>query len=360
MERGPCRFQGFIAGIWAHNLLVARRAKADGTLDRGEAEHNEDVKGPREDDNANKDEQLQENKEAPAKKLELAFKNYDGQMVRELRGLCRARGLPSNGIKAELKAALAKDDEERGRQRANVKLFKADGTELDLDGKLPLDAGSSSKSPVRVEGAPSSEFQAQVEARDLSQLGAQEVKDLEQSLPEQKLIDLERPIAESLSHIKKYTDEKDTLTTRVPPTCAIRCARGKKSTFLVELFNRLKRPQWPTALWVTFNGFTEVPKQVQESSFHWLCRTLAHAVALPSAKAALANGSCSCSEQVLAAYFSGQQDFVLLVDEMNFLLTGEDPEADERAAMFLKQHFLSATGLICPIHQPQRKPGFTW
>ena len=41
------------------------------------------------------------------------------------------------------------------RQRANVKLFKSDGTELDLDGKVPLDAGSSSKSPVRVEGVPS-------------------------------------------------------------------------------------------------------------------------------------------------------------------------------------------------------------
>ena len=46
------------------------------------------------------------------------------------------------------------------RQRANVKLLKSDGTELDLDGKVPLDAGSSSKSPVRIEGAPSSEFQA--------------------------------------------------------------------------------------------------------------------------------------------------------------------------------------------------------
>ena len=169
------------------------------------------------------DEHLQENKEAPAKESELTFKNYDEQMVRELRELCRARGLPSNGTKAELKAALAKDDEERrpveakaasvedaepkaavqvgvpvrqrriwlqadvegnpydvfldadaigadlrhlatpdvsDRQRAKVKLFKSDGTELDLDGKVPLDAGRSSKSPVRVEGAPSSEFQA--------------------------------------------------------------------------------------------------------------------------------------------------------------------------------------------------------
>ncbi|CAE7245622.1 unnamed protein product [Symbiodinium sp. CCMP2592] len=33
-------------GIWAQNLLVARRAKADGTLGRGEAEDHEDVKGP--------------------------------------------------------------------------------------------------------------------------------------------------------------------------------------------------------------------------------------------------------------------------------------------------------------------------
>ena len=59
------------------------------------------------------DEQLQENKEAPAKESELTFKNYDEQMVGKLRELCRARGLPSNGTKAELKAALAKDDEER-------------------------------------------------------------------------------------------------------------------------------------------------------------------------------------------------------------------------------------------------------
>ena len=176
--------------------------------------------GPGSHKTSRQDEQPQENQEALAKESEL-FKNYDGQMVRELRGLCRARGLPSNGTKAKLKAALAKDDEERrpveakaasvkdaepeaavqagvpvgqrlvwlqgadvtydvlldagatgadlrrratpdvsDRQRANVKLVKADGTELDLDDKVPLDAGSSSKSPVRVEGAPSSEFQA--------------------------------------------------------------------------------------------------------------------------------------------------------------------------------------------------------
>eukprot|EP00439_Symbiodinium_sp_Y106_P079047 s1182_g17.t2 len=40
------------------------------------------------------------------------------------------------------------DDEER----ASVKLFKADGTELDLDGEVPLDAGSLSRSAIRVQG----------------------------------------------------------------------------------------------------------------------------------------------------------------------------------------------------------------
>ena len=40
------------------------------------------------------------------------------------------------------------DDEER----ASVKLFKADGTELDLDGEVPLDAGSLSTSAIRVQG----------------------------------------------------------------------------------------------------------------------------------------------------------------------------------------------------------------
>ena len=40
------------------------------------------------------------------------------------------------------------DDEER----ASVKLFKADGTELDLDGEVPLGAGSLSTSAIRVQG----------------------------------------------------------------------------------------------------------------------------------------------------------------------------------------------------------------
>ena len=38
------------------------------------------------------------------------------------------------------------------RQRANIKLFEADGTELRLDGEVPLDAGSLSTSAIRVQG----------------------------------------------------------------------------------------------------------------------------------------------------------------------------------------------------------------
>lgn len=37
-------------------------------------------------------------------------------------------------------------------QRANIKLFKADGTQLHLDREVPLDAGSLSTSPIRVQG----------------------------------------------------------------------------------------------------------------------------------------------------------------------------------------------------------------
>ena len=66
--------------------------------------------------------------------------------------------LDVDAIGADLRHRATSDVSDR--QRANVKLFKADGTELDLDGKVPLDAGRSSKCPVRVEGAPSSEFQA--------------------------------------------------------------------------------------------------------------------------------------------------------------------------------------------------------
>ncbi|CAE7241416.1 unnamed protein product [Symbiodinium sp. CCMP2592] len=70
--------------------------------------------------------------------------------------------LDADAIGADLRRQATPDM--RDRHRANVKLFKADGTELDLDGKVPLDAGSSSKSPVRIEGASSTSSRVQVES----------------------------------------------------------------------------------------------------------------------------------------------------------------------------------------------------
>ncbi|CAE7560237.1 unnamed protein product, partial [Symbiodinium microadriaticum] len=269
----------------------------DGTLDRGEAEGNENDKGPREDDNENKDEQLQENKEAPAKESELTFKNYDEQMVGKLRELCRARGLPSNGTKAELKAALAKDDEERrpveakaasaavptgvpvrqrriwlqqegnpysvfldmdaivddlrhlatpdvsDRQRANVKLLKSDGTELDLDGKVPLDAGSSSKSPVRVEGAPSSEFQA---GSTLLKNFGDELPDLDERFLNGRINNKEdRPFLERETVVDKVLAELNYTTgsqgLNKPRLVALWSPRGTGKTSLVRQLAQSKQ-----------------------------------------------------------------------------------------------------------------------
>ncbi|CAE7780357.1 unnamed protein product [Symbiodinium necroappetens] len=165
--------------------------------------------------------------------------------------------------------------------------------------------------------------------------------------PQHNLVDLERPIKACLECIKKWTWEEDS-TNRIPPACAIRCARGGKTTFLIRLFQRLKQDQsdreLPIPIWVTFNGSTRVLRQKQESSMDWLCRTVAHAIAHAKLKEQLANGSMSCSEDNLAQFFAKQESYVLLIDELNLLLTGEDSEADGRVANFLKNHFLKGKG----------------
>ena len=48
-------------------------------------------------------------------------------------------------------------------QRADIKLFKADGTALDLEGNVPLDAGSCVKSAIRVQGVQASGPAAQAQ-----------------------------------------------------------------------------------------------------------------------------------------------------------------------------------------------------
>ena len=58
--------------------------------------------------------------------------------------------LDANAIGDDLRRLATPDMSDR--QRANIKLFKADGTELDLDGEVPLDAGSLSTSAIRVQG----------------------------------------------------------------------------------------------------------------------------------------------------------------------------------------------------------------
>eukprot|EP00439_Symbiodinium_sp_Y106_P011367 s9025_g1.t1 len=58
--------------------------------------------------------------------------------------------LDADAIGDDLRRLAAPDMSDR--QRANIKLFEADGTELRLDGEVPLDAGSLSTSAIRVQG----------------------------------------------------------------------------------------------------------------------------------------------------------------------------------------------------------------
>ena len=57
--------------------------------------------------------------------------------------------LDADAIGDDLRRLAAPDMSDR--QRANIKLFEADGTELRLDGEVPLDAGSLSTSAIRLD-----------------------------------------------------------------------------------------------------------------------------------------------------------------------------------------------------------------
>ena len=94
--------------------------------------------------------------------------------------------------------------------------------------------------------------------------------------PGQKLIGLEDPINACIQLIEQNIDETDCDYRRVPPTCAARCARGGKTTFLKELGKALETTNFLPLL-VTFNGESKVKRRQGERADSWLYRTLAHA-----------------------------------------------------------------------------------
>lgn len=142
---------------------------------------------------------------------------------------------------------------------------------------------------------------------------------------------------------------------RVPPACAVRCARGGKTTCMKMLFERLKKTNDKEGLpavhpvFVSFNGSARVLRKA-DNSLQWLLRALAHALVYPGSQEEndLVDGKAGISEKELTSYFSDQRKHglltVLLIDELNHLLDGKDPISDALVAMFLKQVFLKESG----------------
>ena len=153
--------------------------------------------------------------------------------------------------------------------------------------------------------------------------------------------------------IEKYINRSDmSAINRVPPTCAARCARGGKTTFLQKLGERLAQAQY-LPIFVSFNGESPVKRRDNELADAWLYRTIAYAL-LPADSKKLRQdvadeiGNTTCQKETLRAYFESQKNVVLLVDELNQLLLKSpnpaDKEAEQRASRFMKDVFLDADG----------------
>ena len=168
----------------------------------------------------------------------------------------------------------------------------------------------------------------------------------------QRLVGIDACVKACMGLIEKYINRSDvSLTNRVPPTCAARCARGGKTTFLLKLGERLAETEY-LPIFVSFNGESPVKRRDNELADEWLYRTIAYALlpANSSLRQDVADefGNKTCQKSTLQSYFECQKNVVLLVDELNQLLlrgpTKEEEKAEQDAARFMKNVFLGPEG----------------
>ena len=127
----------------------------------------------------------------------------------------------------------------------------------------------------------------------------------------QSLVGIAPCVNACMDLIEKYINRSDvSVTNRVPPTCAARCARGGKTTFLQKLGERLAEAQY-LPIFVSFNGESPVKRRDNEPADEWLYRTIAYA--LLGANSSLRQdvaakfGTVTCRESTLQAYFKSQK-----------------------------------------------------
>ncbi|CAE7827830.1 unnamed protein product, partial [Symbiodinium necroappetens] len=206
--------------------------------------------------------------------------------------------------------------------------------------------------PAAASGFQANTVQSVIEEKDLapqlSELSVPSFKVQEG----QTLAGIEECIRDCMSLVQKYINESDeTGPNRVPPTCAARCARGGKTTFLQKLGEELAGAGY-FPIFTSFNGESPVKRRENEPADQWLYRTIAYAL-LPSdslLRQDLASkfAKRTCEESTLVTYFNSKEKVVLLVDELNQLLLKSDDEAEkkaeQRASRFMKDVFLGVRG----------------
>ncbi|CAE7755824.1 unnamed protein product, partial [Symbiodinium necroappetens] len=119
----------------------------------------------------------------------------------------------------------------------------------------------------------------------------------------------------------------DATSVRVPPTELSRCMRGGKTTVLVHVFDQLKRES-KNPIFISFNGDSLIRQLENESCLETMLRAIAVALRKNKPQDSGEAARVVCRQDVLQEYLRDKKDVVLIVDELNVLLSmGEGCDA---------------------------------
>ncbi|CAE7210443.1 unnamed protein product [Symbiodinium sp. CCMP2592] len=349
-------------GIWAHNLL-ARRAKADGTLDGGEAEDKEDIKAAKEKDDVEEakagfdqgsrikavDEAASAQTADPVEDAKQDLDAAKRQRNVALRGLERAEALAEYLQKQLLE--LEDSSSEKAKQ-AKKELKEAETKLKEAETKLEKAKKELSEAEQKYEA------KASVQAGRVQAIKAVSGKDLQNlrsiSGPnvtiEDWMVGLGRCGEECLKDIQTNAPKSDCHVDRVPPLMLSRCMRGGKTTFLAYLFKLVKAESGYLPIFISFNGISGIQRKKGESRLQTILRAIA--VTLLSATPTDTQ-SVSCDEDTLSDHLDRQNGIiVLMIDELNLLVP--KGTRDDEVASFLRKVFLIRENryLVFTTHEP--------
>eukprot|EP01062_Namystynia_karyoxenos_P018679 TRINITY_DN16968_c0_g3_i1.p1 TRINITY_DN16968_c0_g3~~TRINITY_DN16968_c0_g3_i1.p1 ORF type:complete len:617 (+),score=199.38 TRINITY_DN16968_c0_g3_i1:81-1931(+) len=162
-------------------------------------------------------------------------------------------------------------------------------------------------------------------------------------LPDHKKIGVKTCRNKCLEIVDKYLQTEGPAV-RVPPLMLSRCMRGGKTTILCSLFDQLQREDHKP-IFLSFNGTTNrytVKRKTNEPLLDCFIRAVGWALAQSNEEFKDKTAAdVSCVKKTVLRYLEGKEKVVLLVDELNMLLTREEKAEDtEDIGQFIRQEFL--------------------